>query len=55
MKNKKLWKMIKEFLIIWACFEIYFENNLNTYKPLDFLDIKRLNPYYYKQMKGGKK
>ena len=39
---------IKAFLICWAIFERYCEANLQNYDPLDFLSIKRLNPYYYK-------
>ena len=47
--------MIKEFLICLGCFEVYCENNLNRCNVIDFLDIKRLNPYYWKlkTMKGG--
>lgn len=40
--------MIKEFLICLAVFDLYFEKNLNTIKGFDFLDLKRLNPYYWK-------
>ena len=40
--------MIKEFLIALACFECLCEDNLTNYNQLDFLDTKRLNPYYWK-------
>ena len=42
---------LKSFLIILAIFELFCENNLQNYNPLDFLDIKRLNPYYHKLKK----
>lgn len=47
--------MIKEFLISLAVFDIMIENNLSYCNPTDFLDLKRLNPYYWILKKGVKR
>ena len=43
-------KMLRKFLICLAIFEIMCENTnlVSTNDSLDFLNTKRLNPYYHK-------
>lgn len=43
-----IFEKIRSFLICLACFELFCEDNLQNYNPLDFADPKRLNPYYWK-------
>ena len=43
-----LQEKIKGFLIYLAVFDVSCERTLQRCNYLDFLDIKRLNPYYWK-------
>lgn len=39
---------MKKFLIKLAILDIMCERELQNYDMIDFLNIKRLNPYYWK-------